>query len=142
MQDFIKDYAANTNNTEKEESFSAIDLTCYNANTGSNVAVSYLLNQKNEKFDQYVDSTIAAILKQSTGINKTYTQTDLFEKTIAGHPCLVYVIEATRNDITIKESVCFFEIDTYVGMITVVPNAFNEKSETFENIIKNFSSVK
>ena len=70
VQDFIKDYAANTNNTEKEESFSAIDLTCYNANTGSNVAVSYLLNQKNEKFDQYVDSTIAAILKQSTGITK------------------------------------------------------------------------
>ncbi len=121
--------------------FSGMDFKCGNPNTGSNLSISYAPLPKSYDFDEAVDDTIEFVIVSAKEMDLTFEATDSFTETIAGRECRVEVLETTFQGVQIREYACFCEIDSYIAMIIIVPNDFFDATETFDNIIANFSAI-
>ena len=140
-QDSMEDAVDGADIKKDNMSFSDIDFSCMNPDTGSNFSVAYSLRPDNINFMTLIDKTMKDLVKQATDAGLTLKQTDSFEKVIAGHTCQVSEFEATTNGMTITEYLCFFEVDAYIGMIVIVPNDFIDENESFDNLLGYFSAV-
>jgi hypothetical protein len=120
---------------------STMDFMCNNPNTGSNMSISYEPMKNGKDFDENVDDLIDEGMKVGKSIGIDYSKNDSFNETIAGHDCRVEVLDMTYSGVDMVEYACFFEVDSYMCMIIVVPSNFIDHDETFEAIIGNFSEI-
>lgn len=141
-QDSMEDAVDSIEVNKENMSFSDIDFSSVNPNSGSNISVAYSLRQDNMDFKTFINVSMKEILKQAGDAGLSIKQTDSFEKVISGHTCQVFEAEATVKEKTVKEYICFFEVDSYVGMIVIVPNDFIDENESFDNMLSYFSAVK
>ena len=122
-------------------SSSSMDFMCQNPNTGSNLSITYAPMKNVNDIGKKIDDVIDYVIKEGKTFGIDYARNDSFNETIAGYNCRVELLDMTYLGIDMNEYACFFEVDSYLCMIIVVPNDFVDESETFEAIIKNFSEI-
>jgi hypothetical protein len=137
VDDTLNDAGVDTD----DYSTSSMDFMCQNPNTGSNMSITYAPMENGKDFDENVDYLIDDVIKQGKKTGIDYAKKDSFDKTIAGHDCRVEVLDMTYSGVDMVEYGCFFEVDSYLCMIVIVPNDFVDQDETFEAIAANFTAI-
>jgi len=118
-----------------------VDFTAYNRETAATVAISYEALLRSLDLDSCVVKSIEANIAESNSLGITSTLADSFKETIASHDCKVVKMEIEKEGITLEQYSCYFQIDSYICTIMIIPSTVGDGTDTLEDILSYFSEV-